>query len=386
MQAIVQDRYGSPDGLRLREIDRPAVGDDEVLVRVRAASVHPDVWHVVSGRPFVLRLMGSGLRRPKCPVPGTDLAGVVEAVGKNVTRFQPGDEVFGESLRGFSWRNGGAFAEYASVPEEVLALKPSNVTFEQAAAVPTTGYITLLNVPRDSAATVANGSWSTGPPVAWAPSTVQLAKAHGAHVTGVDHTRKLELVRSLGADEVLDYTRDDFTRSGQRYDLIVDIPGNHPFAACRRALTPDGNYVLIGHDHFGRTVGAGWGACPGSRGWPCGRCSCVTCAAPVRPPEQEGGDRDAPGVSRAGQLTPVIDRTFPLGEAGRGHPVPRGGRAESGESSSPWTSRRAGSRRPLARGDIHAACRTSRSGVDKYRWLTFNVGNATLRERSYELC
>ena len=133
MQAIVQDRYGSPDRLRLREIDRPAVGDDEVLVRVRAASVHPDVWHVVSGRPFVLRLMGSGLRRPKCPVPGTDLAGVVEAVGKNVTRFQPGDEVFGESLRGFSWRNGGTFAEYASVPVEVLALKPSNVTFAQAA-------------------------------------------------------------------------------------------------------------------------------------------------------------------------------------------------------------------------------------------------------------
>jgi NADPH:quinone reductase-like Zn-dependent oxidoreductase len=316
MQAIVQDRYGSPGDLRLREIERPVVGDDEVLVRVRTASVHPDVWHVVSGRPFVLRLMGSGLLRPKCPVPGTDLAGVVEAVGKDVTRFRPGDEVFGESLRGYSWRNGGAFAEYASVPEEGLALKPPNITFEQAAAVPTAGYITLLNLPsgrlrRGQRVLVNGAAGGVG------ALTVQLAKAHGAHVTGVDHTRKLDLVRSLGADQVVDYTRDDFTRSAERYDLIVDIPGNHSFAACRRALTPDGTYVLIGHDQFGR-AGRRWlGSLPRFA-----KLAALTLF--VRHLRRGSSPRlskeEAMATLRAhveaGQLTPVIDRTFHLSEAG----------------------------------------------------------------------
>jgi len=316
MQAIVQDRYGSPDGLRLREIERPVVGDDEVLVRVRAASVHPDVWHVVSGRPFVLRLMGSGLLRPKCPIPGTDLAGLVEATGKTVTRFQPGDEVFGESLRGYSWRNGGAFAEYASVPEEGLALKPANVTFEQAAAVPTAGYITLLNLPsgrlRPGQRVLVNGA--AGGVGAFA---VQLAKAHGAHVTGVDHTRKLDLVRSLGADDVLDYTRDDFTRSDQRYDLIVDIPGNHPFAACRRALTPTGTYVLIGHDQFGQ-AGRRWlGSLPRFA-----RLAVLSLfVRHLRRASSPGlSKKEAMATLRAhieaGQLTPIIDRTYHLSEAG----------------------------------------------------------------------
>ena len=316
MRAIVQDRYGSPDGLRLRDIEQPAVGYDEVLVRVRAASVHPDVWHVVTGRPFVLRLMGSGVRRPKNPVPGTDLAGVVEAVGKDVTRFRPGDEVFGESMRTFSWRNGGAFAEYASVPEEGLELKPADVTFEQAAAVPTTGYITLLNVPtaqlRPDRRVLVNGAGG-----GVGACAVQLAKAHGAHVTGVDHTRKLDLVRSLGADEVVDYTEQDFTRDSQRYHLIVDIPGNHSFAECRRVLTPDGVYVLIGHDHFGR-VGRRWlGSLPRFGG--------LTVRALFDRHLRRGGPsrlskHDAMATLRthleAGQLIPVIDRTYRLDEAG----------------------------------------------------------------------
>lgn len=316
MQAIVQDHYGSADDLRLREVERPAVGVDEVLVRVRATSVHPDVWHVVSGRPFVLRLMGSGLLRPKCRVPGTDLAGVVESVGKNVTRFQPGDEVFGETLRGFSWRNGGAFAEYASVPEDVLALKPAGVTFEQAAAVPTIGYITLLNVPRGrmrpGQRVLVNGA--AGGVGAF---TVQLAKAHGAHVTGVDHTRKLDLVRSLGADEVLDYTREDFTRGDQRYDLIVDIPGNHPFAACRRVLTTDGIYVLIGHDQFGREGRRWLGSLPRFA-------KLALQSLFVRHLRRGGSARltkeEAMAALRAylesGQLTPVVGRTFHLSSAG----------------------------------------------------------------------
>jgi NADPH:quinone reductase-like Zn-dependent oxidoreductase len=314
MQAVVQDRYGI-GGIRLREVARPAVGDDEVLVRVRAASVHPDVWHVVSGRPFALRLMGSGVRRPKQPIPGTDLAGVVESVGPGVTRFRPGDEVFGESMRGFSWRNGGAFAEYASVPEDGLEIKPTTITFEQAAAVPTAGYILLLNLPRERLGSgkrvLVNGAG--GGVGAFA---IQIAKAHGTHVTGVDHTGKLDFVRSLGADEVIDYTREDFTRSGRTYDLIVDIPGNHPFSACRRALTPDGLYVLIGHDQYGREGRRWLGSLP--------RFARLAALSVFVRHLRRGGPsapskKEAMAALReyleAGQLTPVIDRTYPLGDA-----------------------------------------------------------------------
>ena len=146
MKAVVQDKYGLPDDvLKLREIDKPVAGDNEVLVRVRAASMHPDVWHVVTGLPYVLRLMGNGLRKPKRRVPGTDLAGHVEAIGKNVKRFKVGDEVFGESVK-FAWLNGGGFAEYATVSEEMLALKPANITFEQAGAVPTSGFLAVSNM------------------------------------------------------------------------------------------------------------------------------------------------------------------------------------------------------------------------------------------------
>jgi len=316
MRAVVQDRYGSPDRLRVGEVERPAVGDDEVLVRVRAASVHPDVWHVVTGRPFVLRLMGSGLRRPKCRIPGTDLAGVVEAAGRDVTGLRPGDEVFGESLRGFSWRNGGTFAEYASVPADTLAVKPANVTFEQAAAVPTAGYIALFNLPvgslRPGHRVLVNGAGGGVGAV-----VVQLAKAHGAHVTGVDHSRKLDFVRSLGADEVVDAAAVDVTRGGQRFDLVVDIPGNRPFAAYRRVLTPDGTYVLIGHDQYGR-AGRRWlGSLPRF-----GRLAALSLF--VRPLRRAGPARlskqEAMATLRAhleaGRLTPVIDRTYPLGEAG----------------------------------------------------------------------
>src|ERR671910_657307 len=149
MKAIVQYKYGSPDVLELKDVDKPIVKDDEVLVRVHAASVHPDVWHVVKGLPYVLRIMGAGLLKPKNRVPGTDVAGHVESVGKNVTRFQSGDEVFGESIKGYQWTNGGAFAEYVSVPEDSLARKPDNITFEQAAAVPTSGIIALHNLPNE---------------------------------------------------------------------------------------------------------------------------------------------------------------------------------------------------------------------------------------------
>ena len=202
MKAVVQDRYGSPDDvLQLREIDKPVVGDNEVLVRVRAASVHPDVWHVVTGRPYVLRLMGAGLLKPKNPVPGTDVAGLVESVGKDVTRFRPGDEVFGETHSKLQWRNGGAFAEYVSVPQDTLALKPEGIAFEQAAAVPTSGFIALHNLQDGGQIQPGESVLINGAGGGVGTIAVQLAKAYGARVTGVDTTEKMELVRSLGADQ-----------------------------------------------------------------------------------------------------------------------------------------------------------------------------------------
>jgi NADPH:quinone reductase-like Zn-dependent oxidoreductase len=216
MKAIVQDRYGPPDVLELRDIDKPVVNDGEVLIRVHAASVHPDVWHVLRGLPYVLRIMGAGLLRPKNSIPGTDVAGHVESVGKEVALFQPGDEVFGESVRGHQWHNGGAYAEYVSVPENALALKPANITFEQAAAVPTSGLIALQGLHEYGQVHAGQKVLINGAAGGVGTIAVQLAKAYGAEVTGVDSARKLEMIRSLGADRVIDYAREDFTRSGER--------------------------------------------------------------------------------------------------------------------------------------------------------------------------
>jgi NADPH:quinone reductase-like Zn-dependent oxidoreductase len=313
MKAIVQDAYGSPDVLELRDIARPVAGDDEVLVRVRAASVHADVWHVLTGLPYVLRMMGSGLRRPGNPVPGTDLAGVVESVGRNVTRFQPGDEVFGETLRVSLWINGGAYAEYATAPEQGLALKPANVTFEQAAAVPTSALIALPALRRIQAGqrVLVNGAGGGMGAIA-----VQLARAFGAEVTGVDTTSKLDLIRSIGADHVIDYTVDDFTRRAERYDLIFDIPGNHSLAECRRALTPGGSYVLIGHDNYGDGMRRWAGQLPRMVGL-MARSAFVSELRAMRPPVRD--KRESMELLRqlleSGKLTPHIDRTYPLSEA-----------------------------------------------------------------------
>jgi NADPH:quinone reductase-like Zn-dependent oxidoreductase len=315
MKAIVQDGYGSPaDVLELGDVDEPVLEDDEVLVRVHAASVHPDVWHVVRGLPYVLRVMGAGLLGPKERIPGTDLAGRVESVGRSVTRFRPGDEVFGECIRGYQWRNGGAYAEYASVPEGALAPKPANVTFEQAASVPTSGLIALHNLDEGGVGSgqsvLVNGAG--GGVGAFA---VQIAKAYGATVTGVDGASKLEMVLSLGADRVVDYAREDFTRSGERYDLIFDIPGNRPFSECRRALTPDGKYVLIGHDGFGKGAGRWFGSVP--------RVLKLVVLSPfvsqlpnmrLSMPNKTDSMELLREFLEAGKLTPVIDRTYSLGE------------------------------------------------------------------------
>jgi len=262
MKAIAHTKYGPLDVLELKEVEKPTPKDDEVLIKVHAASVHPDVWHVVSGLPYALRLMGAGLRKPKNSIPGTDVAGHVESVGKNVTQFQPGDEIFGESVRGHQWTNGGAYAEYVSTPEDSLAIKPAGITFEQAAAVPTSGLIALWNLRDGGLVQTGQKVLINGAGGGVGTLAVQLAKAFGAEVTGVDSTRKLDMVRSIGADHVIDYTQEDFTKSGERYDLIFDIPGNHSFSDCRRALTSKGTYVLIGHDHFGGAGGRWLGSLP----------------------------------------------------------------------------------------------------------------------------
>ncbi len=256
MKAIVQNHYGpAEEVLELREIDRPVIADNEVLVRVVASSVHADVWHVVNGWPLALRLLGAGIRRPKNPVPGTDVAGIVESVGGNVTRFSPGDAVFGETHTHFEWVNGGAFAEFVAAPEDTLVRKPDNVTFEQAATVPTSGCIALHNLLNEGqlkpgAFVLINGAGGGVGSLA-----LQIAKAFEANVTAVDHTDKLEMLRSLGADQVVDYTERDFTAGDTRYDLILDVASTSSLAKCRRVLSPRGKYVLIGHDHYGKGAG-----------------------------------------------------------------------------------------------------------------------------------
>jgi NADPH:quinone reductase-like Zn-dependent oxidoreductase len=312
MQAIIQTGYGSTDVLELQEIDKPAVGDGEVLVRVHAASLHPDVWHVMRGLPYALRLMGSGLVRPKHRVPGTDIAGKVEVVGKDVRLFEAGDEVFGEIARGHQWKNGGAFAEYAAVPEEKLALKPAGLSFEEAAAVPTSGLIALQAVRYQGHVEPGHKVLVNGAGGGVGTFAVQLARAHGAAVTAVDGLHKMDLLRSIGAAHVIDYTADDFTRRGERYDAIVDIPGNRSVADYRRALTPNGTYVLIGHDGFGAT-GNRW---IGSIGSFLKLVAVTPFVSQRMAPRVSKEDEDPLTVLKefieAGQLTPIIDRTYPL--------------------------------------------------------------------------
>ncbi|HEY9410134.1 MAG TPA: NAD(P)-dependent alcohol dehydrogenase [Jiangellaceae bacterium] len=247
MKAIVQDTYGETDVLEFREIGRPEIAADEVLVRVHAAGVDRGVWHLMTGLAYPIRLAGYGLRAPKTPVPGMDLAGVVEAVGADVTRFRPGDEVYGIGK--------GAFAEFARAPENKLAPKPANLTFEQAAAVAISG-LTALQAVRDQGEVgpgqqvlVIGASGGVG------SYAVQLAKAFGAEVTAVCSTTKVDLVQSLGADHVVDYTRDDFAAGNQRYDVIIDIGGNSTLSRLRRALTPKGTLVITGGETDGRWIG-----------------------------------------------------------------------------------------------------------------------------------
>jgi NADPH:quinone reductase-like Zn-dependent oxidoreductase len=314
MRAIVQERYGSLDVLELRDVDQPVIRDDQMLVRVRAASVHADVWHVMRGVPYVLRIMGAGLRAPKDWVPGTDLAGVVEAVGRNVTRFQPGDEVVGQSLVANLWRKGGAFAEYAAVSEARFERKPSRLTFEQAAAVPTSGSLAVQAVRDEGRVQAGQKVLINGAGGAVRPFAVQLARAYGGNVTGVDAPGKLDTIRSIGADQVVDYAQEDFTRSDKRYDVILDIVGNHPWRDLRRALNSRGTYVLIGHDQYG-AAGHRWFGSLGHFAKLMVMAPFVNQLHPLRA-VKDPGDRLVvlTELIEAGKVTPVIDRTFPLSE------------------------------------------------------------------------
>ena len=303
MKAIVRDTYSSLDVLELRDIDKPEIGDEEVLVRVHAAGVGRDVWHVMTGLPYPIRLAGYGLRAPKNPVIGSDVAGVVEAVGKNVTRFQSGDEVFGIGK--------GSFAEYARALEDKLAPRPANLSFEQAAVVAISG-LTALQGLRDHGKVrpgqevlVIGASGGVG------TYAVQLAKAFGAHVTGVCSTPKVDLVRSIGADHVIDYTREDFAEGEQCYDLILDIGGNSTLSRLRRALAFRGTLVITGGEGGGRWLG--------------GTDRQLRALILSRFVEQKLGTFICKEnhedllvlkeLIESGKVTPVIDRTYPLAEA-----------------------------------------------------------------------
>jgi NADPH:quinone reductase-like Zn-dependent oxidoreductase len=305
MKAIVRDTYGSTDVLEFRDIDKPEIAGDEVLVRVQAAGVDRGVWHVMAGLPYPIRLAGYGLRAPKNPVLGMDLAGVVAAVGKHVTRFQPGDEVFGIGK--------GSYAEYARASENKLAPMPTNLTFEQAAVVAVSGLPALQGLRNHGQVEPGQHVLIIGASGGVGTYAVQLAKAFGAEVTGVCSTTKVDLVRSLGADHVIDYTRGDFAAGEQRYDVILDIGGNASLSRLRRALDPKGTLVITGGETGGRWLG--------------GSDRQVRALVLSRFVHQKlttfisGENHDdlivLTELIEAGKITPVIDRTYSLSEVGK---------------------------------------------------------------------
>ena len=303
MKAIVQDKYGSVDVLELRDIDQPRIGEDEVLIQVNAAGVDPGVWHLMTGLPYLVRVMGYGLRKPKTGVRGRDVAGRVEAVGASVTRFRVGDEVFGTCA--------GSFAEYASAPESQLSLKPAGISFETAAAVPISGMTALQAVrdkgqvePGDKVLVIgAGGGVGT--------YAVQIAKSFGAEVTGVCSTAKMDLVRSIGADHVIDYTREDFTEGTVQYDVIIDNAGNRPLSRLRRVLRPKGALVIIGGENGGNWIGPADRLVPALLLSPfVGQDLGVLMAV-----ERQADLQSLSEMIEAGAIAPVIDRTFSLIEA-----------------------------------------------------------------------
>ena len=305
MKAVVYTDYGSPDVLEIREIKKPVPNDDQVLIRVRAVAVNPLDWHFMEGTPYIMRALGVGLRKPKDPRLGVDLSGVVEAVGRNVTEFKVGDEVFGA--------RSGAFAEYVCArADRAIVRKPANVTFEQAASIPVAAVTALQGlrdqgkVQRGQKVLINGASGGVG------TFAVQIARSFGAEVTGVCSTRNVDLVRSLGAAHVIDYTKQDFTKSDQRYDVILDNVGNQPLSGFKRALKPNGICVMIG----------GGGPNDGGLIGPMGRPIKALLMAPFMKQKMsmfmaEVTRKDLTilgDLIQNGNVTPVIDRTYPLSQ------------------------------------------------------------------------
>jgi NADPH:quinone reductase-like Zn-dependent oxidoreductase len=305
MKAVVYTNYGSPDVLEIRDVKKPVPNDDQILIKVRAAAVNPLDWHFMEGTPYMMRAMGVGLRKPKDPRLGVDYAGQVEAVGKNVTQFKPGDEVFGGKT--------GAFAEYVCArADRAIALKPANITFEQAASVPIAA-ITALQALRDKGKVHAGQKvLINGASGGVGTFAVQIAKSFGADVTGVCSTRNLDLVRSLGADHVIDYTKEDFTKGDERYDVILDNVGTQPLPGFRHALQPKGICVMIG----------GGGPNDGGLIGPMGRPIVALLMSPfisqkmgMMMAELNKQDLTILGdLMQSGKVKPVIDRTYPLSQ------------------------------------------------------------------------
>ncbi len=301
MQAIVQPAYGTADALRLDEIDRPTIADNEVLVEVHAAGLDRGTWHLMAGKPYLVRL--TGLRAPKNLVAGLDVAGTVAAVGADVTRFEVGDEVFGISR--------GSFAEYARAREDKLAHKPANLTFEQAAVVAISGLTALQSLTDVGRVQAGQHVLIIGASGGVGTFAVQIAKAYAAQVTAVCSTAKIDLVRSIGADHVIDYTREDFADGRERYDLIIDIAGNASLSRLRRALTPHGTLVIVGGENRGRWTGG------------IDRQLRALALSPflrqrltMKVPKEHHADLERlAALTNAGDLTPVIDSTYPLRQA-----------------------------------------------------------------------
>jgi NADPH:quinone reductase-like Zn-dependent oxidoreductase len=304
MQAIVQDHYGTePESvLRLAEIAMPTVGDDEVLVHVRAASVDRGTWHVMTGRPYLIRALGFGLRAPKAPNPGRSLAGTIESVGSNVTEFAPGDEVYGSC--------DGSFAEYAPAAVSKLAPKPASLSYEKAASCPISA-VAALQAVRDKAEVRAGQQvLIIGASGGVGTFAVQIAKAFGAEVTGVCSTAKMDMVRAIGADHIVDYTREDFTDGKRRYDVILDIGGNRRLSQLRRALAPTGRLVIVGGETDGRWLGGFDRQI---------RAELLSLVVSQKLGMLTTSENSADLVAlteliESGKVAPVIDKTYPLGD------------------------------------------------------------------------
>jgi NADPH:quinone reductase-like Zn-dependent oxidoreductase len=301
MQAMVQDTYGTAEVMQLRDIDKPQIGDNEVLIRVRAAGVNPADWAIMSGLPYIARPV-YGLLKPKVSVRGSDVAGTVQDVGTGVTRFQVGDEVFGSS--------DGSYAEFAGAAEDKLALKPTNLTFEQAAAVPMAGLVALQALRVDGKVRAGQKVLINGASGGIGTFAVQIAKALGAEVTAVVSTRNIDMVRSIGADHVIDYTEEDFTQNGQQYDFILDNVANHSLTDLRGALTPTGTLVPNGGGFDHRWIASGGRIVRGAVMFQFGSQILGNFLMSTNHEDLVVLKE----LIEAGKVTPVMDRTYPLSE------------------------------------------------------------------------